>query len=136
MTMSASELAISNDLQKKCATDCVDATTLVTNLCDNSAQAAFVACGGVIGAAGVLMALMSTKETVTELPGTDMHDFAFFAMMFAWASGVKDDRVGNLRHMLPMLVGHWERITGKTFDVDWLNRPLASIVTEAREQAA
>lgn len=129
--MTNRDTAIARDLQVALAHEVVTKCNAKAGLCDTQAMATFVAVGGVIGAGGVLMALMSHEEPMTNLAGPDLNDLTLFALMFSWASEVKDDRCGKLETIMARLVPAWENLTGKAFEPDWLNPQLATIVREA-----
>lgn len=127
------ERQVAADLQRQCAQKCANSSKGVIELCDTAAQATFVAAGGVVGSAGILLALMANDDILMDMEGADQHNFALLAMMFAWWTDLKDrGPASNLENGLPWLVSHWEKITGKTFDPDWLYKPLAEILREAK----
>lgn len=139
MSLTHQEKQIASDLQTQCARSCANASRGVVELCDNAPQATFVAAGGVVGAAGTLLVLMSDDDMLLSMAGAEQHDLSLLAMIFAWWTDLKDrDRCGTktIEDGLPWMVSHWEKMTGKTFDPDWLYKPLADILREAKSRAA
>lgn len=123
------QVTVTRDLQRKCAEDTIRTIERTLSLAGGHAESTFIAMGGVVAAAGMVMALISKDQKVfNDMTGAEMHDNALLAMLFAWHTERYKGQPGGLAEIFPQSIRQWEQITGKTFDSSWLVEALSCLV--------
>jgi len=125
MSLTQTRLAVGKDLYQKCAHDVLMVMIRNMNLCDDSAQCAFVGCAGPISSGMALAHALSNEEYRRMETPAVLSEQALFALLFAWHARRPVDDEGNpamtkVHDIANASKRGWEFLTGKTFDASWL----------------